>query len=387
MSRPLRLIAPALVLGLVLGACQSATTPSSAASAPPTPVVTAGPTTTPLPDVAALLRAQLAAITSGDQRLTGTLRVGDIQATFEGTQSTNGPDSSSSLSTTVGGVVSTEQRTKVAGARYVKRGNGPWLEDASPAGSADLRAAFEQALSSAVDLDATIASSAAHRLSSTVPSFDPSRYGFAAAGAATPGTGTITFRARADGTPLSVTIQGTWKAASGSATVEASLDLTIEFTTLNNRPRISAPTDVWTTFVSDRFGFSHAKPATFDHRKDKLYDYFIGPTASAGYFATSRTTSDGYELNTIAASELAGLKTALGAKTAANEALTLGGERARLLSVSGSSKKLGGKVTVYEAVAVRGKYFYVVLWVAPTDRSDAVLGMMRQLLATFAFSR
>jgi hypothetical protein len=44
-------------------------------------------------------------------------------------------------------------------------------------------------------------------------------------------------------------------------------------------------------------------------------------------------------------------------------------------------------VTVYEAVAVRGKYYYVVLWVGPTDRAAAALGMMQQLVATFAFSR
>jgi len=386
MSRPLRLIAPALVLGLVLGACQSATTPSSAAPGSPTTVVTAGPTTTPLPDVAALLRAKLAAITSGDQRLTGTLRVGDVQATFEGTQSTNGPDSSSSMATTVGGVVSTEQHIKVAGVRFAKRGIGPWLEDGSPAGSGDLHAAIEQALSAAVDLDATITGPAAHRLSSSVPSFDPSRYGFAAA-AATPGTGTITFQAKADGTPLSVTIQGTWVAASAGTTVDGSLELTIAFTTLNSRPRITAPADVWTTFTSDRFGFSHAQPATFDYSKDKWYDYFTGPTASSGYFATARTSSRGSKLNTIAASELAGLKTALGAKSTANDAITLGGERARLLTVSGVSKELGGKVTIYEAVAVRGKYFYMVVWVAPTAEADAALGMMRQLLTTFAFAK
>jgi len=386
MSRPLRFIAPALVLSLVLGACQSATTPSSGASAPPTPVVTAGPTTPPLPDVAALLRAKLASITSGDQRLTGTLRIGDVQATFEGTQSVNGPDSSTSMATTVGGVVSVEQRIKVAGVRFAKRGSGPWLEDASPVDSANLQAAIEQALSAAVDLDATIAGAAAHRLSSSVASFDPSRYGFGAA-AATPGTGTITFHAEADGTPLSMTIQGTWMATSGGATVEGSLEVTIAFTTLNNRPRITAPADVWTTFTSDRFGLSFAQPATFDYSKDKWYDYFTGPTASSGYFATARTTSGGFKVNTIAASELAGWKAQLGAKSAANDAITLGGERARLLSVSGASKKLGGKVTVYEVVAVRGKYLYLVFWIAPTTGADAALAMMQQLVTTFAFAR
>lgn len=392
MSRPIRLLSLVGAISLVLAACQPgpATSPASTApsgpSASPVAVATVVPTTPT--DLARLLREQFAAITSGDQHLTGTLRIGDVQATFEGTQRVNGPDSMSTLATTVGGIVSTEQRAKVAGIRYVKRGDGPWLKDAPAAAQgADLHAELERAIASAVDLDAGSGSVAPHRLASTVASFDPSRFGFTSAGQATPGTGTITFRVRPDGTPVSVTIAGTWRAPSGQQKVDGSLELTLEFTRINNRPVITAPPDVWTSFTSEQLGYSLAVPANFDHVKDSGSDYFVGPTAAAGSFGVGRSPTSGFDLNVLAQGELGVWMQALGVRKGTNEAITLGGERARLLSVSGRSRDLGGKATIHQAVAVRGKHYYIVLWVGPTAGAADALTTMKQLLVTFTFTK
>lgn len=386
---PLSLVA---ALSLIASACGSAPAASEAAvaglvSAPPASSAPAAPTAPP--DLAGLLRDRFASITSGDQRVTGTLRIGEMQATFDGTLSVNGPDTTMSLAMTVGGTVTVEQRTKVAGARFVKHGDGPWLKDvgADSSGSADLQGELEAALVAAVDLDAGASGTAPHRLASTVASFDPSRFGFAIPGQATPGTGTITFRAMPDGAPVSVTIAGTWMAPSGKELLDASMEINLEFTRINSRPVIAAPADVWTSFTSEGLGYSQAVPPTFDHVTDAGTEYFLGPDDRAGDFGTARLSTSGYKLNTLAESELESWTTELSVIKSTNEATTLGGERARLLSASGRSKKLGGKVTVYEAIAVHGKHYYIVFWIGPT--AGAALGqpMMKQLLASFAFTK
>ena len=378
-----------LALSLVLLACQGGSSPSGGAGASPGATghgasAPASSSTGPATDVAAALREQLEAATSGEQRMSGTLRVGDIQATFESTSSSNGPDSTLVMSTTVGGVVSTEERAKVAGARYLRRGDGPWLNDSSTDENPGVGAAFKRALASVRDLDANASGSAPHRLVSDTLEFDPVEFGFAAAGQASPGTATFTFMTEPDGTPLSVLVEASWMARSGGGNDDASLDLTIEFVALNNGPAIKAPGDVWSMFSSDRFGYAYATPPAFNANGTKGYDGFIGPGATS-YILSSRAPSQGNGLNVIAESELATWQQQLQASDGTSDVITLGGEPARLLSVSGRSPDLGGKVSVYEAVAVKGKYFYVVVVVTPREDASSGRLLARQVLATFSF--
>jgi hypothetical protein len=385
-----RSIISGLALSLVLGACQGASSPSDGAGVTPGATglgATAPPSssTGPATDVAAALREQLEAVTSGEQRLSGTLRVGDIQATFDGTSRSNGPDSRFIMSTTVGGVVSTDERAKVAGARYLRRGEGPWLSDTSTDENVGVDAAVKQALASVRDLDANASGSAPHRIVSDTLAFDPVAFGFAAAGQASPGTAIFTFMATPDGTPLSVLVEASWMVRSGAGNDEASLHLTIEFVALNNAPTITAPADVWTMFSSDRFGYAYATPATFNSNGTKGYDGFVGPGATS-YIVSSRTPSQGNALNVIAESELATWRQQLQAAEGTSDVVTLGGEPARLLSLSGRSPDLGGKVSVYEVVAVKGKFFYALVLVARREDASAARLMARQLMATFSFT-
>lgn len=381
----MRWVGAGMFTAIVLAACQptapATTAPSFVAIA--SPQASASPTATAAPDVAKLLAARFAAITSGEQRLTGTFRVGDVQATFEGTQATNGPDTSSSLSTTLAGAVTTEQHVKVAGTRYVQRGVGPWLVDTAAASSGDFSSGLQKALDSATDLDATSPDATTHHLQSKAQSFDPVAFGFAAVGQAGGGSATYTFVARTDGTPLSVEIKATWKQAAGSATVDATLDLTLEFTRLDNRPRIVPPTDVWVVYESSVNYYSIAHPQDFDYTHDGDTDAFVGPDSKHVAYVLRDKLPAGATLNQVAGNELRAIERLLGARTGTNEAVSTNGLSGRLLTITGASKAYGGKVVAYEALLVRGRLLYLVGFIAPVADGAANCTTLNALLASF----
>ena len=371
-----------ITLAIVLGGCS----PSAPASAPaatvtptPSPAVLA-PSATPGPDVAALLADRYAAVTSGELTLEGTLVIGTTQATFRGASRSNGPDEASTLTMIVGGRASTEQRVRLAGTRYVQRGNGPWLLDTNAPSGSDLEGALKAALKAAKDLDAGKLGAANHRVVAANQPFDPANFGFTAPSAK--GTATYSFLAKADGTPVSVIIAATWRQPSGEQTVDASLDLTLTFGRLNTKPAIAAPTPVWQAFVSDRWAYSVAYPSDYDYSKDKEADYFLAP--SFGLVSVARVDSAGYTLNEFAQAALAESKKALNAKTATNQAATLGGVKARLLTVGGTNA--GVKVTTFEVLAVKGKYVYDMVWFSEAGDEAAALATFTQMMSTFKFA-
>jgi hypothetical protein len=374
-----------IAVALVLAACQPAApatdAPSSVAIASPQP--STSPTVTPPLDVAKLLAARLAAITSGEQRLTGTFRAGDVQATFEGTQSFNGPDTSSTLSTTVAGIVTTEQHVKVVGTRYVQRGVGPWLVDTAAGSSSDFSGALKKALDSATDLDATSPDATTHHLQSKVQTFDPMAFGFASIGQAAIGMATYAFAAKADGTPVSVRIEAAWNQAAGATTIDATLDLTIEFRTLDNRPSIARPSNVWTVYESSGEHYSIAHPDDFDRTREGSSDYFVGPDQKHVAYVYRDKLQAGATLNLVAGNELRAIKKLLGAKTATNDPVSIAGFTGRLLTIAGANKAYGGKVVSYEAILVRGKLVFVVGFIAPAGNDAAERATMDALLATF----
>ena len=375
------LIAAALVLAACQPAAPATTAPSSVAIA--SPQAPASPSAAPSPDVAELLAARLAALTSGEQRLTGTFRAGDLQATFEGSQSVNGPDTSSTLSTTVAGIVTTEQHVKVAGARYVQRGAGPWLVDTAPVSSGDFSSGMKKALDAATDLDAASPDAMTHHLQSKVESFDPVAFGFGSIGQAAIGTATYTFAAKTDGTPVSVQIEAAWKQSASGGTIDATLDLTIEFSKLDNRPVIARPSNVWTVYVSSVDHYSIAHPDDFDHRRDGSTDYFVAPDSKHVAYVLRDKLQAGATLNLVAGNELTAIKKLLGAKTGTNDPVSIAGFTGRLLTVAGASKAYGGKVVSYEAVLVKGKLVFVVGFIAPAGNAAAERVTMDALLATF----
>ena len=373
----------AFVLVLFLGGCAAAT-PSTAPVAtvgPSTTASVAAPTPTAGPDVAKLLAEQYGMVTSGATTMTGSLVIGNVRATFSGTGLFNGPDSTQTLTTTVGGTGSTRQTATVAGARYVRAGDGPWLADTSSSSGDRLRTALEDALDVAHDLDAGVVGSANHRIEAADRPFDPVTMGFAAA--ATGGTATYTFEAKPDGTPVSVAIAATWRQTGDGAPIDAALDLTLTFSDLGSRPRISAPDDVWERFRSARWAYQVARPSDFDLTSDDDYDLLIGPNERFVSMARASTGGDG--LNLLARGEVALLKDMLGTKAVTNVGITLGGLNARLLSATGTNKELGGRVVIHEAIAVQGKFWYSFVWVSTVGNEAADLTTFRQLLSTVCF--
>ncbi|HUQ44651.1 MAG TPA: hypothetical protein VM451_09630 [Candidatus Limnocylindria bacterium] len=371
---------------VLVGACGGSTpgTPNpptgAPTTAPTTAVVTATPIPTAAPDTAALLAAEYAKVTSGELRLDGTLRIGDVQATFVGVSKSNGPDESSTLTTTLGSQASTEQRVRVAGRRYVQRGGGPWLVDPSTGGGSGFSDLLKNALKAAVDLDAGVAGAANHRVEAADQPFDAVSAGFAKT--ATNGRATYTFLAKPDGTPVSVKLAATWTQPGQTGDVDAALDLTMAFTGLNTKPAVAAPSPVWQSFVSDRWDYSVAYPNDYDYDKDKDADYFIAPTYGA--VSVGRGDADGYTLNQVATSELVLAKQLLKAKNGTNEAATLGGIKARAITVSGTND--GVKVIYFEVIAVHGKNVYAVVWFGEEGDNEAQRAVFSQMLSTFQFT-
>ena len=370
----------ALALALALGGCTTGT-PSSAPTLPGEPSAAnsaAAPSSTPGPDVGTLLAEQFGKVTSGATTMTGTLLVGDRQATLTASGVFNGPDSTQSISTTFGGVATTQQSATVAGRRYLQVGDGPWLSDESSGGKGDrLNAELKLAIAAGRDLDAGVAGAASHTIEAADRPFDPAIMGFGAG--ASPGKATFTFEARPDGTPVSVGIAATWRQASGPTSVDASLELTLTFTGLNSSPRIAAPADVWERFSSKRWAFAGAYPSDFDLTSEGEYDLLVG--ADGTFVTLARGSNEGSGLNVLANGEVALLKQMLRTKAVANDAIAVGGLKGRLLSAKGTSRALGGKVIVYEAIAVQGKFAYVFLWVSAAGTEATSLATFRQLVS------
>ena len=374
-----------ITLVTVLGACGPSAPASAPASEPAGSVVPTAslappaPSMTPAPDVVTLLAERFAAVTSGEVALAGTLVVGNVQATFTGSSRSNGPDEASTFTTTVGGRASTDERVQLGGTRYLKRTGGPWLIDTSPARNSDLDGALKRAIGAAKDLDAGETGAANHRVEAANQPFDPAALGFATQSAN--GTATYAFLSKVDGTPVSVSIKATWRQPAGEQTVDASVDLTLTFVRMNTKPSISTPSPVWQTYVSDRWAYSVAYPHDYDHAKEKEADYFFAP--SYGLVSVTRVDAEGYTLNEIAQATLAQTKKAMKAGTATNEAATLGGVKGRLLTLAGTNE--GVKVTVYELLALKGKFVYDVFWFSKAGDDAAALATFSQMVASFAF--
>jgi len=377
-----RLAAVALIAAVTtISACSGApATPASTEA--PAPAASAAPSPTLPADVAKLLAARLGAMTSSEERLSGSLQVGDVRATFVGSESVNGPDSKSDLSTTVAGAVTTESHVKAAGTRYVKRGEGPWLLDTGAAASADFGSTLRDALDSATDIDASSTAST-HHLQSTVQSFDPIQFGFARIGQASRGSATYTFVARPDGAPVSVRIEASWKQAAGANTVDAVLDMTIDFVSLDSHPTIARPDAVWSIYQSAEDHYTIAYPPGYDRTRQSGIDYFFGPDSAHFAWVQRQRLPSGATLNLLAGQELRSLKKLVGAKSGTNDGASADGADARLLSVTGTSKQFGAKVLVYEALVVKGKLLFSIGYFAPAGNEAVDRGILNALLATF----
>jgi hypothetical protein len=389
--RAFRATGAAVLLSLVLGACQTSPQPSptsapSAGAPGPTAAAVAPTQTADPPNVAALFSAAASKLTNATYTFTGTATIGLVQSTISGTATVNGPDSLQALTTTVGGVETTTHATQTAGKRYVDGAGLPWLEAPGTATAHNLGAELLRAAGATVT-DAGVedhAGAQLHRLvTAQAAQFAPIAIVPGAADAEE-ATATITFYATDTGAPAAATIAATWTQPQGKDTVDASLTVDVQISQLGIQLPITVPEHVWTVFKSSRWHYSLAYPDDYAYSKDKVGDYFDGPVFGGAY--AGRTSALGFGLNAIAKGEASYLKKAFAAKSVKNDAFKVGGVQARLLTLTGYNKSLKSKVTLYEAVAVKGGNVYVIGWVAKPGNEAAELATFKELVATFKFT-
>jgi len=380
----------ALALGLIVAACgsSSATPTPPPASSTEAPASTSVPTVAPSPtaepvDVVALLTEQLATLKRGRVTMTGSLIVGNVQASIDAAIAFEGLDTDTTMTTTIGGVDTTVQTVLVAGSTYVRTNGGPWLPgDASTGkGLSSLTSASQLRLEDTGVVDRN--GKQVHALKAAGAAVNAADLGFEVEGA-TNMTVALTYYADATGTPVGAAIQLRWQQPSGDATVDASADLELTFSQLGVLQGINIPSSVWVPFSSTRYHYTFYYPADWDYTKKKTYDLFISP--SYPEMSIFRMKTSGYSLNTIAQAQAKAAKKYLGAKTTTNEAITVGGLKARLLTIAGSNKDWNGKVVFWEVVVVKGGYCYMFLYANRPGSEEEDLTFVTQVLSTLQFT-
>jgi hypothetical protein len=375
-----------LVAGLVVSACgssnPSASTPPAGTTAPSVAVVSS-PAAGPAVDVVPLFAAAMDDVTSGALAVDGTARVGNVQFTMSGNQVFSGPDSSGSLTTTIGGVAKTVETIQLGGKRYTRTGDGPWVE-APPASGSDLTdEILKNAGNSLTDVGTeTRDGQLVHRLEVAGSAFDPAALLSGTAGVSD-AEGTVAFFCTDDGTPVGAEVEVTWQQKLGDQAPNGSMTIEISFSQLGVAQSIRAPDEVWSVHSSARYDYSIAYPSDYDYSKDKDYDYFFAPDLD--FYGVSRVSNQGLTLNIIARSELDSFKGYLNTNKVANEAITMGGAEGRWLTASGNSADLG-KVLIHEVVVVKGQWAYFVAWFSKPGKEAADRATFLQVVASFAFA-
>jgi hypothetical protein len=366
-------------IALVLAGCAPAATETPTA----TPLVTASPAATPSPtpsptplDVATPFLAALHEARSARLATSGTFTVGGQIVDFTGTWTYAGSDTE--LSTTYSDGRTVYNVTK-AGLGFTKQGNGPWLPDEGPPTNGDLWAAF-QAISR---LTATGTEQrdgeALHRLE--IPAgttLDLAHYGLASL--ANP-TISVEFLAQEDGTPAYLIVTATGTTTVGDQVVPTTATIEWRFTQVGGSLVVNRPADVWQRFTSERFHYALAYPGEWDVvTTEKGFDLFISPGEPFAFAGRAKVPS-GTTLNVVAKAEIENAKPQF--KLDSNEAYTLDGRKARLLTFHG--KVEGEKVVLYFVVSLKSSREYFVAWRAPAGNEAVDRATFEQMLSTYRF--
>jgi hypothetical protein len=383
-----------LALAALFGtsACQSApaatpTAETTSAAATPEATANASPSAAPV-DVVALFKAKAGSFKSGGvMTFKGTATIGLVQVSLNGNITYAGVDNRTLVTSTIGGVDVQVEQVQVAGKRYSRTGTGPWLEMAIPSGSSGLSGQLAaSALATLHDegVEEHNGDSLHKLVVSSDAGFDPSSLLSSVSGAENMQLD-IAYFVGDDGTPVAATIDATWTQKAGEQSVAGSMRFDMTFSHLGQTQTVRIPPDVWAVFSSARYHFTLAHPADWTFFKAKGADELDAPYYA--YVLASRQKAEGANLNQWGKAQVAAMKAFLGGKPVSNEDASLGGVGARFLSGTGKAKDLGGKnVIAYEAVAVKGGFVYVVLWVSEVgaEANDRIL--FEQMLSTFQFA-
>ncbi len=342
---------------------------------PSTPVPsTPAPTETPAAavDVAAAFRAMVedpafsarVAISAGSS-------IGGAETSTTGTLDVSGADRRQRLTTRSGGAPTNHDAVVSAGRRYVLA-HGMWLESGAEADIVDaLRAA-----TSVTERGTTVVNGETLHDLSISPVTDLPIAVPAGGGVQDLATG-LSALVRADGTPVTVRVNSTWRQRMGKRTVDAARSAEFGFEDVGSAVAVEVPDDLWAFHTSKRYAYRMGHPVDWLVRpgSGKFADAYLGFGGQAVY--ASRATSRGLSLATLSSALTRYLPRISGVRKFVidrNRPARLGPLRARRIEFHYTYK--GQRYWAIGYLAVKGGTYY---WVAlettkPTSRADRDLG-------------
>jgi hypothetical protein len=383
----------ALLIGLLVSACSSGATAAPSPSPSPSPVSSptapSSPSPTPAPSAidvaAAFIKALANPGLSAKLEVTGTLTLGKLEFPVTGAMSVQGHDSQSSMTIGVPGAPQVAESVRVGGESYARAAPGPWLRKGTESSDASLSDALAGLLNAS---DAGVVTKNGRQLHHIVPaagfSIPPSALGMTNPAIRNP-TVTIDFYADDNGQPAIMAIAAGWTQAVGAQTLPVTMLLDMAFQDFGTVITIEAPSDVWTTFTSKRFGYSVAHPSDWTVDEAESDDEY-GPAGQRVVFVAPQDVG-AITLGTFRDGLVASYKTQLGvAKPESDTETKIGGQEARLITYH-FTNEAGQKLVVYDTLTLRDGKGWEVFLLDLAGNEGADKAVSDAFVATFAFTK
>ena len=380
----------AIITGLVLvaslAACTGKGTGSQTASLSPTQEPT--PSATPF-DVVSAFVGKLANGLTADATVSGTVDVGAIHGTLEGSY-TFGADGNYAfeLTTIVRESRSVSRSIVVNGTTYSRADNGPWLEEAAATSGGSQTGGFEQLtaqLASVRDMGiVTFAGRQVHSLQAPGGLALPA----SSLGISNPDVhdphASVGFYAQDDGTPAGMTLSMTWTQGSGSAAQDAKMVMDLAFANFGGAISVQAPDDVWKVYTSKQQHFTVAYPGDWLVKGEAVSVSFTAPDQSAymwiGLGAESKQLDQKAWTNDV----LAGATNEFGVRADARLPVTVAGVATTAYQFHFKSD--GHPVFFMDAPLVRAGKGYELQWVSMPGYEQDDIARFQSFLASFSFT-
>ena len=370
-----------------LAACSGAGKGSSTASLSPTPQPTAS--ATPF-DVVSAFVSKLASGLTADATVSGTIDVGSVHGTLEGSY-TFGTDGNYAyeLTTIVGESRSVSRGTVVNGTTYSRSENGPWLQEAPAASGGAQTGGFQQVtaqIPSVRDMGiVTFGGSQVHSLQApgglTVPA--------SALGISDPDVhdprATVDFYAYDDGTPAGMTLTISWTQGSAGAAQDAKMVMDLVFNNPGGAISVQAPDDVWQVYTSKQQHFSVAYPGDWTAKGDAVSVSFTAPDDAAFMWIGLGVESKQIDQKTWAADVLSGATSEFGVRSDGKLAVVVGGVTTTAYEFH--AKMNGQPAFFMDAPVVRAGKGYELQWVSMPGYEADDIARFQTFLASFSFTQ
>ena len=384
MSRPdLFRAAVAGALAVALAACGGGASPTPAPTAAATTSPTSAPTPTPAgADVATEFLARLLAARSGVLAISGSVAVGTVEVPISGTITISGKDSQSSITLEAPGASQTQESIRVGTQQWNRAAGGPWVLNPTPNDQAKSLSAFLQTLTALEDHGlATRGGRELHRLLPPAGvTIAADALGFNSPGVQDAKIG-MEFWAAVDGTPAAWSFDVAWNQADGATSVPARLVMEFDLAGLGKPATVAAPEDAWVRFVSQRFAYSMAHPASWTVTEAEGTDSYL--VDGTPYVTVTPSSLAGYTLERFAQELLALYEEQLGAKPETTEEIALGGQPARFYTYHFKNEQ-GVQIYVAEAITMRGDAAWEVFLTEQAGSEADDTPVFAAMLSTFA---